>query len=186
MHPYFEEDKKEDFELEIPWLGFVDVTSATLASVLVLVMVFGLSAAITMASIEESERELYTTGLIYPFERYRDYEVKFDQGWRETKPKRELLYTGSWSAPVLEASGDKYVYDTLQKWDAKSITIKMSITFNDRYTFRGAVLETGYEQINEIRKAISALNIRANILIDTEATDKKQIGEVKILIINNN
>ena len=182
MHPYFSEEEEETFEIEIPWLGFVDVTSATLASVLVLVMVFGLSAAITMAAIEESERELFTKGLIYPFDEYRDYVVSIDQGWRERVPQRELVYSGSWGVPVLAQSGDKYIYDTLQKWNAKELNLVMEVSYNPRYTFRGAVLEAGYEQVNEIRKTLAGLNIRTYVRINTKTTTRKQIGEIKVTI----
>lgn len=172
---------KRGVNFDIPWLGFVDVTSATLASIMILVMVFGLSAAVTMAAIEKSERELYKTGLVYPFDDYREYEVKPYNGWSRGSG-RELIYRGKWGVPVLDNGGDQFINGEIDAWGEKAINLKMTIFFNPSYTFHGAALETGYAQVNEIRQALANLGLRVKVSIDVQTTPNKKVGELAIML----
>ena len=184
MYEY--DDEPDEFKVEIPWLGFVDVTSATLASVMILVMVFGLSAAVTMAAIEASERELYKTGLIYPFDEYREYIPLTNNGWQENNANKTITYIGKWSIPVLDNGGGDYIHQQLSSWGDKRVDLTMTVLYNPNFTFRGAALETGYEQINEIRKRIADLGINVKTKIVANTITDKKIGEIQVTISSSN
>ncbi len=176
-----DDDGPRRADFEIPWLGFVDVTSATLASIMILVMVFGLSAALTMAQIQKSERELYKTGLIYPFDEYREYEVKPYNGWSRGAGQ-ELIYRGKWGVPVLDNGGDQFINSEIVKWNTNSIDLNMTIFFNPTFTFHGAALETGYEEVNRIRQALASLGLNVKVAIDIETTPNRKVGEIAIAL----